>query len=175
MELQQALEQRYSARSFVAEAVPTVQQITAILEAGRLAPTAKNVQSQRVWVVTKPEDLEKIDAATRCRYGAPAVLIVGSDENVAARHNLWGGTDWSFGKDDATSALVHMMLKATDLGLATCWLGAFDDTRVRADFAIPENVAIHALLDLGTPDAENGGPSPRHTSRVPLEETVTWL
>ncbi|MDO4503027.1 MAG: nitroreductase family protein [Coriobacteriia bacterium] len=175
MELQEALEQRYSCRQFSAEE-PTRDQIVAVLEAGRLAPTACNAQSVRLFVAQGAEALAKIDVATHCRYGAPVCVIVGYDTAVAPMHDpeKYNGTEFSFGDQDATSVLLHMALKATDLGLATCWLGAIDDAALHAEFGIPESVAIRAVLDLGFA-GEKGGPSPKHTDRKPLEETVTWL
>lgn len=174
MELQAALENRYSCRAYTDDA-PTEAQIEAVLEAGRLAPTARNDQAHHVWVATKPEDLEKIDACTKCRFNAQTVFIVGYDKDTAPA-NIWSpGNEWSFGELDATSVLVHMLLKATELGLGTCWLGAFNEATVHELFGIPENYAIRALIDLGTPNGEAGGPSPRHTLRKPLTETVTWL
>ncbi len=172
MELQAALEQRYSCRSF-SPVAPTREQIDAILEAGRIAPTARNLQPQRIWVITKDEDLEKIDACTPCHYGAPVVFIIGYDSEIAMMHTE-APEPWSFGSVDSTSALVQMLLKATDLGLATCWIGLFDDAALRENFPIPDAVELRALVMLGTPD-ENGGPSPRHSERLPLDQTVTWL
>jgi len=172
MELQAALEQRYSCRSFLPDA-PTQEQVNAILEAGRIAPTARNLQPQRIWVITKKEDLEKIYSCTPCQYGAPVVFIIGYDTDVAMMH-MQAREPWSFGNVDSASALVQMLLKATDLGLATCWIGLYDDMAIRANFPIPENVELRALVFLGTP-AEDGEPSPRHTGRLPLDQTVTGL
>lgn len=176
MELQQALETRYSCRAFTSEA-PTEEQIRAVLEAGRLAPTACNYQPQRIYVVQGEENLAKLDECTRCRYNAQVAFIIGFDTEVAAVHEpeRMGGSTFYFGDQDATSALVHMALKATDLGLATCWLGAINDDNLHDRFGIPANIAIRAVLDLGIPAEEKGGPSPMHASRKPLEETVTWL
>lgn len=55
--------------------------INAILEAGHLAPTAKNLQGQRIYVAQSAEGLAKIDALPPCRYGAPTVLVVAYDKN----------------------------------------------------------------------------------------------
>ena len=175
MELLTALETRYSCRAYAPD-VPTREEIDAVLEAGRLAPTAKNAQPVRLWVATGEENLAKIDACTGCRYGAPVVFILGYDEDVACNY-IWGNPDdaWSFGPIDTTSVLVHMALRATDLGLATCWLGAFNEDKVHELFGIPANFKIRALLDFGTPAEGKGGPSPRHADRKPLAETVTWL
>ena len=175
MELLNALETRYSCRAYTSDA-PTCEQIAAVLEAGRLAPTARNNQPVRLWVATGEENLAKIDGCTGCRYGAQVVFILGFDENEACVHT-WGGPEdrWSFGDVDTASVLVHMALRATDLGLATCWLGAFDGDAVHKAFGIPANIKIRALLDLGTPAEGKGAPSPRHADRKPLSETVTWL
>jgi len=174
MQLQEALEQRYSCRSFAPD-VPTPEQIEAILQAGRIAPTARNLQPERIWVISKPEDLAKIDEATPCRYGAPVVLIVGFDTEVSGIHTAGFDPDWPYGSVDSISSLMYMMLKATDLGLQTCWLGRYDDAKVREAFNIPANIQLRALLDIGTPSAEKGGPSPTHTNRLPLENIVTYL
>lgn len=75
MEFTQLIVQRYSCKNFGAGKVDAAALHT-ILEAGRLAPTAKNTQEQRIYVVQSEEGLAKIDAATPCRYGAPVCLVV---------------------------------------------------------------------------------------------------
>ena len=174
MELMDALRGRYSVRKF-SDAMPAREQIEAVLEAGRLAPTARNSQPQRLYVITKPDDLAKIDESTRCRYGAPVCIIIGYSTDEAFDHSrIVESEPWSYGELDATSVLVHMMLKATELGLGTCWLGAFDGGALHRAFDIPESVVIRAILDLGTP-APDCTTSTNHEKRRPLDETVTWL
>ena len=80
MEFTQLIAQRYSCKNFGAGKVDAAALHT-ILEAGRLAPTAKNAQEQRIYVVQSEEGLAKIDAATPCRYGAPICLVVAYDKN----------------------------------------------------------------------------------------------
>ena len=75
MEFKEVVKKRYSCKKFSNRQVGKPQ-LDAILEAGRLAPTAKNLQEQHVYVVQSPEILAKIDKATPCRYGAPTVLVV---------------------------------------------------------------------------------------------------
>ena len=60
---------RYSCKKFDSRQIEK-EQLNTILEAGRLAPTAKNLQEQRVYVVQSAEGLAKIDTLTPCRYGA---------------------------------------------------------------------------------------------------------
>ena len=80
MEFFDVVKNRYSCKKFDGRQVDAAQ-LKAILEAGRLAPTAKNLQEQKIYVVQSAQGLAKIDAVTPCRYGAPTVLIVAFDKN----------------------------------------------------------------------------------------------
>lgn len=175
MELDKALETRYSCRSFQATP-PAAEQLQAILEAGRLAPSAKNNQPVHIWVA-QGTTLETIDQYTSCRYNAPVVLVIGYDTTQVAQYQ-WGSPteNRDFGDTDVAIVITHLMLKTTELGLASCWIGAVDTAGLAKALGLPDTIQLRALLDLGTPaDGRAGAPSPRHTSRKPLEETVTWL
>ena len=80
MEFREVIKNRYSCKKFSGDKVAP-EKIEAILEAGRVAPTAKNLQEQHVYVVQSEEMLAKIDALTPCRYNAPTVLVVAFDKN----------------------------------------------------------------------------------------------
>ena len=69
---------------------------------------------------------------------------------------------------------THMMLRAYELGLGSCWVGYFDPEAASRDFNLPENVEPLCLLTLGYPAADSV-PSDRHSSRKPLSETVEYL
>ena len=80
MEFKEVIKNRYSCKQYSDKQI-SKEQLTAILEAGRLAPTAKNLQEQHIYVIQSQELLAKIDEATPCRYGAPTVLVVAYDKN----------------------------------------------------------------------------------------------
>lgn len=75
MEFLNLIKERYSCKKFDGRPIDE-SVLTAILEAGRLAPTAKNAQAQRVYVLSSPKALAALDSITPCRYGAPVVLAV---------------------------------------------------------------------------------------------------
>lgn len=81
MEFTELTTARYSCKKFNPEKQITKEQLDAILEAGRVAPTAKNLQEQRIYVAQSAEALAKIDHQTPCRYGAPTCLVVAYDKN----------------------------------------------------------------------------------------------
>lgn len=169
MEFTKLVENRYSCKKYDGRAVDAAA-LNAILEAGRVAPTAKNLQEQHIYVVQSPEGLAKIDAATPCRYGAPTVLVVAYDKNNVF---TYPGGKVDSGAEDATIVATHLMLAAANAGVDSCWLNFFDPDALAAAMGLPENEQIVMLLDLGYA-AEGAGPLASHASRKPLEETVTY-
>ncbi len=170
MDFKDVIKSRYSCKKYSSRPVEE-ETLVRILEAGRLAPTAKNLQEQHIYVATRPETLEIIDAVTPCRYGAPMVLVVAFDkENV---YTYPGGKRQS-GVEDAAIVATHLMLAAADEGVDSCWLNCFDPDRLHAMLGLPGNEEILMLLDLGYAD-EEGKPLPNHFSRKPLSDTVSRL
>lgn len=142
-----------------------------ILEAGRLAPTAKNLQIQHIYVLSSPEALAKVDEVTPCRYGAPVVLAVAYDKD---KEYIYPDGIRKSGPEDAAIVATHMMLAAADNDVDSCWVNCFYPDKLHAALNLPENEEILMLLDLGYA-APGAGPLPNHTSRKPLAETVTYL
>ena len=110
MEFKEVVKNRYSCKRFSDRQVEG-EKLTAILEAGRLAPTAKNLQEQHVYVLQSNETLAKIDAITPCRYNAPTVLVVAYDKNNVF---TYPGGKRDSGTEDATIVATHMVLAAAD-------------------------------------------------------------
>lgn len=170
MEFTDVIEKRYSCKNYSARKVED-EKLTAILNAGRVAPTAKNFQEQRIYVVRSEEGLAKIDAATPCRYSAPVCLVVAYD-----RSNMFtypGGKHTS-GAEDAAIVATHMLLAAANAGVDSCWINFFDPEKLAAELGLPENEEVLMLMDLGYA-AEGAGPLANHGLRKPLEETVAYL
>lgn len=170
MEFSELVRARYSCKKYGDRQVGP-EQLTAILDAGRMAPTAKNLQEQHIYVLQSDEALAKVDALTPCRYGAPTVLLVAFDATTV--FNYPGGKRDS-GIEDAAIVATHLCLAAAAEGVDSCWVNNFDPEAAKETFGLPENEEALMLLDLGFA-AEGVGPLPNHASRKPLEETVTYL
>lgn len=170
MEFKEVVKNRFSCKKYSDRRVEP-EKLEAILEAGRLAPTAKNLQEQHVYVVQTDEMLAKIDSATPCRYGAPTVLAVAYDkDNVFT----YPGGKRDSGAEDAAIVATHMILAAADEGVDSCWINYFDPEKMEKALGLPENEEILMLMDLGYA-AEGAGPLPNHGSRKPLSETVSYI
>lgn len=170
MEFMDVVRERYSCKKYDGRPV-SAEQLNAILEAGRLAPTAKNTQEQKVYVVQSEEGLAKIDKVTPCRYGAPVVLAVAVDKDSAF---TYPGGKHNSGAEDGAIVATHMMLAAKNVGVESCWLNFFDPELTAKELGLPENEEIVMLLDLGFP-AEGGQPLANHGKRKDLSETVIYL
>ncbi len=167
MEFMEVVKERYSCRSYDGRPVEP-EKLAEILEAGRLAPTAKNLQEQRIYVVESPDGLAKIDTLTRCRYNAGTVLIVAFDKNNVF---TYPGGKRDSGIEDASIITTHMMLAAKSVGVDSTWLNLIDPIEVKTAFNLPENEEVLCLLNLGYPN-ENAEPSQNHFLRKDLRETV---
>ena len=171
--------ERYSVRKFSDKKVED-EKLQKILEAGRLAPTAKNSQSQRIFVLQSPDALAKIRAATQMAFDAPVVLMVCYDADLSYKntadtaYTYFPGGHYDGGEVDASIVTSAMMFQATELGLGTLWARGFDAQKIIDAFDLPANLHLVCLLDVGYPAAD-AEPSPRHSDRKPLSETVKYL
>ncbi|MBQ9660878.1 MAG: nitroreductase family protein [Bacteroidales bacterium] len=164
------LESRYSCHAFNHHTVSEAK-LEMILEAGRLAPSAKNFQPTRVWVVKSEEAMARLQGVCDC-YGAPVVLVVGC-RNDEAWVRPYDGVN--AGKTDAAIVLTHMMLTATDMDLANMWIWDFDPGKLREAFPEMRDHGIYAMLAIGHPAAGAGNPTELHAQRKSIEEMVTEL
>ena len=170
MEFTKVITERYACKKYDGRKVEK-EKMDAVLEAGRLAPTAKNLQEHHIYVVESKEALAKIDEVTPCRYGAGTVLVVTFDKNNVF---TYPGGKRDSGVEDATIVATHLMLAAKNEGLETCWINFFDPEVAAEKLGLPENEEVLMMLDIGY--AAQGAPmNPFHNKRKELSETVTYM
>lgn len=171
MDYMELFKKRYSCKKYDSAKPVEREKLTRILTAGQVAPTAKNSQPQRVYVLESEAALAGVDALTPCRYGAPTVLA------VTFRHGedfTYPGGEYHSGAEDAAIVATHMMLAAAAEGLDSCWLNNFNPKRASETIGTPEKETLVLLLDLGYAK-EGTKPLPNHEKTKPLEELVKYL
>ena len=167
MEFEKVIRERTAIRKFKDKQIKK-EELDNVLEAGRLAPTAKNIQPQKIYVVQSSEGIEKIDKASPCRYNAPTVLIVCSNKDIAFKKD-----DYSTYEMDACIVATHMMLEATNVGLGSIWIEFFDGEKLKKEFDLGKNIEPICLIPLGyVADDYNG--NPMHNNRKSLNEIVEY-
>lgn len=140
-----------------------------ILQAGRLAPSAKNLQPYHFIVVRSAEGLAHMQEAYPAPFfkEAPVVIAICIETQNAWTRDRHDGKNYA--EVDAAIAADHMTLAATDLGLGTCWIAAFDPVVVRRALLLPEEVEPLILLSLGYPKD-----SGRKKTRKSIEALVRY-
>ena len=170
MEFQELIKERYSCRKF-SERPVEADKLEAVLEAGRIAPTAANRQPQRILVVQGEAARKKMEECTTCSFDAPVILVCCYDREKAAHNKL--GDGHGCGHEDVSIVMTLMMLACFDLGLGNTWVGLMREDKLHELFNIPQTYEIVGLMPIGYP-AEDAKPANMHFRRKPLEETVFY-
>jgi len=160
---------RYSVRNFQSKKIEQ-EKLLKILEAGRVAPTAANLQPQKLIVVQENEGLNKISKAANI-FGAPMAIIVCSDHNLAWTRPLDGKRTIDI---DASIVTDHMMLQATELGLGTVWVCYFKPDVIKKEFNLPDNLEPINILVIGYSNGNPQSPDRHDKTRKSLSEIVIY-
>lgn len=163
MEFSKVIEKRRSIRQYKPDSVPE-EDIKYVIEAARLAPSWANTQCGHFVVVTDEEVKKEVaQAGNEWIAQAPVIIVACADPTKPGTKG-----DQPYYLVDIGIAMEHLILAATERGLGTCWIGAFDEDKVKEALNVPEDIRVVASTPLGYPD-ETPGPQ----SRKKLEEIVS--
>lgn len=167
MKIIEEIEKRRSIRAYSPEIVEP-EKLTRILEAARLAPTARNQQDWRLLVVKDPGIKEQLVNAASSHQpflkGAPIIIVacaLNPTYVMRCGHPAF--------LIDLAIVLEHMALQAVREGLGTCWIGSFDESKAKTVLGVPPGVRIVEWLALGYPQT-----IPAATKRKNIEELISW-
>jgi nitroreductase len=144
----EAIRKRKSVRKYLNKKVEE-DKLFAVLEAGRLAPSASNRQEWRFIIVRDQVSKKKLaEAANNQSLIAEASIVIAACAETDEHVMSCGQACYPI---DVAIALDHITLAAVELGLGTCWIGAFDEKKVKQILEIPSEVRVVALMPLGYP------------------------
>jgi nitroreductase len=171
MEFVDCINRRRSIRAFAPQQVEA-DKIQRILEAVNQAPSAGNLQAYEVYVVNREAEKASLaKAASGQDFVASAPLVLAFCTHPKRSQGKYGQRgEQLYAVQDATIACTYAMLAATDLGLGSVWIGAFNEDKVRQVIRAPEDQRPLALLPIGYP-AEEPDPSSR---RAP-DDLIHWI
>ncbi|MCX8109221.1 MAG: nitroreductase family protein [Verrucomicrobiae bacterium] len=160
-----AIHARQSVRAYIAREIEP-EKLQKIFDSINQAPSAGNLQAYRVWIVRDNATKKKLAAAALGQdfmAQAPVVLVFCAEPGRSRRYGARGAELYCI--QDATIAAAYAQLAAAALGLATCWIGAFDEKQVSFVLGLPAGSKPITMLTVGYP-AE----TPPRTGRRPLSE-----
>ena len=161
MQTQEAIRQRRSCRSFNAKIVPR-ELIQELINLARLAPTARNIQPWEFVAITRKETLQKL-----AQLAENGLFLAESPCCIAVFSR-----DTKYYLEDGSAATENILLAATDLGLASCWVAGDKKgycDKVKELLEVPKDFKLVSLVALGYPNARADTPGKR-----PPEELLHW-
>ncbi|MFH1619667.1 MAG: nitroreductase family protein [bacterium] len=170
MDFFEVLEKRRSIRGFDSTRPVKDEDISRILEAARMAPTAGNLQPFKIIVVKTEEGRKALQSSTRQEALAQAcVSLVFCVDSSRFQERYGERGRGLYAIQDSAIVCTYAHLTAAALGLASSWIGAFDEMKVGKGLGLTDNLRPVAILPVGYPAKE---PSP--FERRPMEELVIW-
>ena len=151
MNLTSAIKKRASIRNYLPKKVKYDKIIDA-LEAANHAPSPGNLQVLKYIIIDNPETIDKIAKACVQPFisTAPVVIAVCSDQKNTKR--MFPERTEKYTRQQAGAAIENFLLKITDMGLASCWIGAFSEPTIKNILKIPDNITVEAILPIAYPN-----------------------
>ena len=151
MDFDYVVQKRRSVRSFDPSRKLSFEVVAEILDSARYAPSSGNLQN---WSFIVIETQEKKDLAVRAcpkqeflSDASYLIIVLSRQENLVRYYGSRGEMLYSI--QNCAAAIENMLLKATDLGVASCWINAFDESAIKRDFSVPADVRVQAIVALG--------------------------
>jgi len=170
MELSDVIKKRRSVRRFDPSGEVTDEQIKNIISAGIFAPSSGNTQCWRFIVVRDADIKNRLSREAghqRFISDSPVVIVVCADLGRSAAYGERGINTYSL--QDTAAAIENMLLTITDIGLASCWVGAFDEAVAAKLLNLPKHIRPVAMLPIGRAAEE-----PKMPHRRPIDEVTDW-
>lgn len=166
MEISRLIRQRYSVRAYKPDPVED-DKLQKVLEAARLAPTAANRQPFQLIVIHTQGRQKELQRVYNRDWFVQAPLVICA---VGLHDKAWVRYDQTrYTAVDVAIAMDHLILTATDLGLGTCWIAAFNPEAAREVLELPQNVEPIIFTPLGYPADE-----PKEKERKPLSDLIRY-
>jgi len=170
MDLTEAIKGRRSIRKFKKQDI-TDEIVMQLIEAASFAPSAGNIQPWQFVIVRSPVVKEKLVEASfdqvQVEQASVVIVVCAVNEQAATRYGLRGKTLYCL--QDTAAATQNILLTAHSMGLGTCWIGAFSESKAKKAINAPESIRPVALIPVGYPDV-----IPRQRNRKPLNEIIHY-
>jgi len=172
MEFTELIYGRESIRDYDPKKPVSKETLDKILDAGRIAPSAKNLQPWKFLVIQSPEMLEKVRTCYKGEWfkSAPVILVVIGNKDKAWIRSYDGYISI---ETDLTIAMTHLILAAENEGVGTCFIEAYDPEILRNVLTLKENQVVYSITPLGYP--HDGFKKRGNKLRKPLSEVVEYL
>jgi nitroreductase len=168
MKFDELVKKRHSVRKFLKKK-PSWRDISLAMDSARLAPCAGNISTMYFVVVSDEEKINQLaDAASQdwIKQAFYVVVVCSNDEKLTLSYGENGA---KYARQQNGAALENFMLKLEELGLSTCWVGAFYEQDIKKILRIPENIQVEAMFPIGY-----SGEKSKQKPKPDLSTMVYW-
>lgn len=151
MDFDKVVKNRRSSRSFDPLKKVKIEDMADVLDAARYAPSSGNLQNWGFILVQSDDRKQLVSHATPKQEfllnASFIVIVVSRQENIRRYYGTRGEMLYSI--QNCAAAIENMLLKATDLGISSCWINAFEENMIKREFKVPQDVRVQAILAFG--------------------------
>ncbi len=169
MDLEKVIKKRHSVRNFKQTKKVNWRDVVKAIDAANYAPQAGNISVLRFILVSDKEKINKLAECCAQEFISQAKYLVIVCSKLDQIERAYDERGLRYAKQQAGASIQNFLLEITNLGLASCWIGAFDDRGVKDCLDIPDDVDVEALLPIGY---EMGNGKPR---KKPNLDSVLWF
>jgi nitroreductase len=168
MEFDEVIKTRKSVRSF-SKKQPSWKDIIEAVDSACKGPFVDERNHLKFIIIEEDKKIEKV--AENCNQlwinqSQLVVVVVSDDTNLENRH---GDRGRIFSRQQAGAAIVTFMLKLTDIGLSSCWVGAYSDERIKQMLNIPDHLQIEAIIPIGYEKVKS-----KKVEKKDVEHAIFW-
>jgi len=148
MKVDEAIQSRHSVKKF-SDKKPDWRTIIECIDSARYAPMAGNCFSLQFILVDNQETINKVADAAAQDFIKQAQYLVVFCSNPTQTTRYYGNRGYDYLRQQAGAAIQNFLLKITENGLSTCWVGHFENTAMRKALGISEKIAVEAVFPIG--------------------------
>jgi len=168
MEFDLVVEKRKSVHSFKNKKVDW-RDILESVDAACQGPFADSRNNLKFLIIEEPKKIEKIaEFSDQTWIGESQILVVVCSDDTHLE-NMHGERGRVYSRQQAGSAIITFILKLTDLGLSSCWVGSYKDELVKQFLKIPSHIQIEAIIPIGHESAKS-----KKKKKKELEHSIFW-
>jgi nitroreductase len=142
------VKKRHSVRRFTSRR-PDWRKIIFALDTASQAPLAGNVNTRKYILVDEKDKIKKLAEAAQQPFIKDVEYVVVFCTDINQSKRAYGKRAEMYSKQQAGAAIQTFLLKLTEIGMATCWVGAFHEPTVKKILNIPEEIEVEAFFPIG--------------------------
>jgi nitroreductase len=148
MDFDKVVEKRHSVHSFKKKKASWKDALEAI-DAAIKGPFAGNINTLRFIIIENKKKIKELAKHSHQSFISETGLVIVACSDDTHLENQYGERGRVYNKQQAGAAIMTLFLKLTDIGLSTCWVGAFEDEKIKSVLGIPEHIQVEAILPIG--------------------------